>query len=412
MESHAYACVEDPAFLSLWKEANLRPISWEEFKTWEMPKHTDAAETWHAIMTLRQCLGTTLGFDERRLIELWINLPEHARHLVQDIAVRTAPSSPAGIYATTHTYPEINLGAQIEELLASLRADGTELDYESVRALWLGEREPHDDNETLVCNYRSLILEELRILDGSSRASAAMNLRGLYQALIKNARDAFSDAPLDSPSDTNSIRWDRTVLANLSNCFANAGNLDATEVLTASYYIWGGTMTVHLVNRHQTLFGSLLRRVFFLRCNNVPLSLLPLNTRSFRGTMPDKSADSFDVTGNVVPYLEDAADMLERLESFIKQEERQSRNLSDAVGKSTTFNYRQKDMLRQLIAHPDAELSYESLMKKYQSSYNTIRADLNSLVNRGLLYTTNDGRLLSFHPVPNFVRVLGRILGA
>lgn len=159
----------------------------------------------------------------------------------------------------------------------------------------------------------------------------------------------------------------------------------------------GGPRQTYLLHPSITLFfGSLLRRVFFIRCGFVPLSLLPLSMVR----PPERAHGVADMTQSVLFYIHAVDRLLGRMEQQMADDKRQIGRLLCAIENAPVLNHRQQSVLRDALLVQGVQFDFDSLIDRFQVAYNTVRSDMAYLVNSGYLYSTNDGRKLTFHPVP------------
>lgn len=393
-----YAPIEDVQFLRLWQIANERMLTEDELADLEMPAGASAHEVWHAITLLRRWSGSVVGLNESRLVEFWVNLPNSERQKARRIIERGAELAMLGRMAERRSYPAVNLHDQVGEIAAALRRDGAPLDHETLRAILTRAYAPKSPTEQLVANYMGVLLAEWE------QPTAAGSIESIYERLTRGVlgRRGLGSGPVAGEAAV----WDYTVLANCDRCLASAGDARGEEVLNLGSYLRGATFGVRLVDPYQTLLGSLLQKVLFIRSGHGCLSLLPFCAVAVASSKPETDERAFDITERTARYLDATSDLLDDLANVLAANAQREQALHAAIDGSPRLTMRQKDALHRIVNNPDEVLDYDEYTARYQASYNTARSDLGKLVNAGVLYTTSDGRRVAFHATPHAMRAI------
>lgn len=394
---NVYGCLDDEAFLNLWKLASERAFSREEFAALPMPADADADEVWDAITLLRRWSGRDVGLNETRMSVFWVNMSGHARELVSDIVGRSGASSILGRYVQAVGFRRAFIEAKVDSLRSALAQDGLSLDYESVRSTLLGETPPHTAQERLVANYESIVADELA---RAEEGAGSRDIRGLFAQL---ACDVV---------DMRGIRWDMTVLANLDACMKSAAGESDEMMFCAARYLWGAGHDIFFVSELQATFASLLRKVYFIRAGRENLALLPLSSHFQSEDVPQGDQEACDISVSVEHMLQTMASLLDEMEVVAQARLERLDDMRVALDVSEAFSLRQKDVLAQAIADPGVSFSYDALAARFGVSYNTVRTDMSRLVAAGLLYTSFEGHRVLLRPVPGIAAALERALVA
>ena len=389
----SYACVTDEAFLRLWKAANERALTREEFCALPMPSGARAEDVWDAVCALREWSGRDVGFNENRMLRFWVNLSEDGKALVRNVVERSEETSVVGRYVTAVGFRRAFVEEQVDSVRTALALDGMPMDYESARAALLGEAAPRTQAEQLVVNYERILTSELT---GDS-AGQTHNARALYAELARNV------------ADLRNVRWNTTVLANLDTCLAGVADATDETAFCAARYFWGAGHDIFFASQLQATFSSLLRKVYFIRSGHPNLALLPLSSHFSSEGTPSADAESCDISASVERMLSVISKLLGEMERVATERLGRIEDVQAAVAASATFNLRQKDVLAQAMADPQVTFDYDSLAQRFQASYNTVRSDMAKLVSAGLLRSTLDGHRTVLRPAPGITGTLERM---
>ena len=391
----SYACVTDEAFLRLWKAANERALTREEFCALPMPRGARAEDVWNAVCALREWSGRDIGFNENRMLRFWVNLSEGGKALVRSVVERSGEASIIGRYVACVGFRRAFVEEQVDSVRTALSLDGMPMDYESARAVLLGEAASRTPAERLVANYERILAQELATRAGS--AEQARNARALYAELAR------------SVTDLTDVRWNMVVLANLDACLAGVARATDETAFCAARYFWGAGHDIFFASRLQATFSSLLRKVYFIRSGHENLALLPLSAHFSSEGAPAADAKSCDISASVEKMLTVISQLLGEMERIATERLGRIEDVRAAVAASPAFNLRQKDVLAQAMADPQATFDYDSLAQRFQASYNTVRSDMGRLVSAGLLRSSLDGHRTVLRPAPDIMGALERM---
>ena len=392
----SYACVTDKAFLRLWKAVNERTLTREEFCALPMPNGARPQDVWDAVCALREWSGRDIGFNENRMLRFWANLSEGGRALARDVVERSGKTSLIGRYVAAVGFRRAFVEEQVDSMRTALGLDGMPVDYESVRAALLGEAAPRTRAEQLMVNYERILAEELAGVGAGTGRSR--NARALYSALACDVADLAD------------VRWNMTVLANLDSCLASVTSVADDAAFCAARYFWGAGHDIFFVSQLQATFSSLLRKVYFIRSGHPNLALLPLSAHFSSEGAPGPDVESCDISASVEKMLGVVSGLLDEMERVAAERLGRIEDVRCAMNASTAFNLRQKDVLAQAMADPQAVFDYDSLAQRFQASYNTVRSDMGRLVSAGLLCSSLEGHRTVLRPAPGIVASLERAL--
>ena len=263
--------------------------------------------------------------------------------------------------------------------------DGHRVGYEVVRSIATGAVQPRTAVERVVENYFDIIFREVGGKMGPSDS----------QALFSELTQGVADVP--------NVQWNTRVLKNLSRSLANVSQASDEVVFSTVRYIWGAGRDLCFVSAFQSVFASLLKKVYLIRSGHPCLSFIPLSARLRTKGAPHAVSSSYDMSQGVEQLLDVMVDALDELEMIAKEELGRLESAQGRVAESPLFNYRQKALLDELLVHPGASFDYRTLKDKFNVSYNTVRNDVSQLMQMGLLFSCERGGCTVVYGVPSLI---------
>ena len=97
---------------------------------------------------------------------------------------------------------------------------------------------------------------------------------------------------------------------------------------------------------------------------------------------------------------------VEEMRAYLHRKAEEVREVEELVRGDGGFNRRQLDLLSDAVRHPEASYSFGGHAATHRVTHETARADLTTLVERGLLERHRVGREYRFHPAPALPRRL------
>ena len=414
--------------LPLWERVHEQYTSRSDLDEMSLPEGCSADVAWTIMQMLR--------FGEGRRIprlthpSMWVCLPSESGVLMRHILEHAGSSSNLSEYLRRHSLLRVDVQSQVDELRAALAYDGFDLRYETLRALWVGERKPRDDVQRVVGNYRGLLLREEGDWRARSRRMSAIDARQAQRdasasrvGICEMHAALVAGTSLEATSPNERVQM---LEANLKA--ARRADGPACVILSANFFEeLVSTKPFACLN---AVLGSLVRRALFLRMGRPALALLPLS-REMLEDWPSKggavdpydtrngelslwSADRtrFDLTPYFVEYIVRMASCLDALEALVRDDQAHDAEIRDIVANSDVLNYRQKDVLIRALDDTDATFDYASHQDRYRVVYTTARSDLMGLANRGLLrIEVLSTRNLLFHVMDDLPRLVELTLG-
>jgi len=156
-------------------------------------------------------------------------------------------------------------------------------------------------------------------------------------------------------------------------------------------------------------YWSMLRHKYWL-CEFISISQIILNApakyvRSFLYTETDEN----DLTYFILYQLEVVRRAVDELHAYIKRKTKQLQKLERELRGIALLNHRQRALVGHAIRHPDQRYTIQSHRVSHNVVYQTARADLLDLQERGLLCAKKIGRTLHFTPAIDLEKKLAEV---
>lgn len=156
-------------------------------------------------------------------------------------------------------------------------------------------------------------------------------------------------------------------------------------------------------------YWSMLHQGYWL-CEFLPISstIKRAPSRYARAFLYTES-DENDLTYFVLYHLDVICRAIDDLHGYLAEKQKEQATVLNLVSKSVALNERQIALLTHALAHEDAEYTFEGHRRSHGVVYQTARADLLDLAERGLLSQTKVGRTLVFAPRPDLEARIRRL---
>jgi Fic family protein len=224
-----------------------------------------------------------------------------------------------------------------------------------------------------------------------------------------------------NPEEMAEVARQRGILAEICD-FANAGSGDPEEpsaikaymVLSAMGY-WrplpdlNETVGRHMlrlfaVKRDYPVLGYLATSRSMLRWFDGKLR--PGVTRFAELKRREVIPGTIDGTEDILTYLQLTTDAIGGLLGYIDLTKKQDAALAAALESEERLNYRQRSVLGRALSRPTTEFRIRAHQNAHHVVYQTARADLLDLEERGFLVREMHGKAFVFVPAPNLEQLL------
>lgn len=416
--------LQDPSFTPLAEDAIRNYVSWEEIAEREPLPGLSTEETWGLLALVRRLNRFAFPIPTVSGIDYWYNITRDGQHLLEYIRHHCREDSVMHTMLHEREGHRFLVRAQIQEAVASCRLDGVILDQGIMGRMLKESRTPKDSSERLVLNMYEMLSELERHLDEPFTAELAY---ALYERLLRDvnvselergerktnlAGTRNTEGLLDADSQ-------RERLERICE-YANLKTGDPDEPAACRGYMILSAMAYwHPLPDFNDTVGRFMMRLFALKRGFPALAYIPTSLmmqRWFDGELPAGTVrfdtyrrrqvlpSEIDGTADMLIYLELTSAAIAALRNYIDITLRQEAELLGRLDRGERLNYRQRSVLSRALVQPDAEFRIAEHQKTHKVVYQTARADLLDLVERGYLHMEQRGKAFVFVPVSDLQR--------
>lgn len=410
-----------PEFLQLvrraWKDALLP----REVAEAELPEGYSVEEVWAALLELRhaqafrspQNMRTASGF-----VSDWHNVTERLSSVLLELDHKTRRGSQLDELAALRDSRAFITQQYVEEVICNLRFDGYVVEYEDVRAVLRGERPPTTDGERIAVNFHGLMrdlpaLAELKAFDVET-------LEDFYAQLLEGVKGsgALSDSygaeerlprsPLEEHyvEVVASDQIDRASLQMPIDVANGVGSDPRRHPIMESMLVNCQFWRAPLFPSCNNLMGCVASRFYLVREDYPVFRYVPKirilekwKRGSYRGVERFTYEEALGQAARDKDwtfYYDTVMDLMLRevkaMESSLMRRAAIDEEALDLAEHIPYLSHRQREVLRRAILVPGAEFTISAHQKNYGVVYSTARADLEDLVERGLLDRAKKGQ--------------------
>ncbi|MDR1088850.1 MAG: hypothetical protein LBL23_06245 [Coriobacteriales bacterium] len=391
--------LKDERFRSLHYWVSQGQIQYQDLMHADMPQGLSVEQTWELITALRKYLGSCGSVHETPHEEgSWYVENDEIRSILADIDVICQPYSHLSHVMEQRDVTSLFLQSFTDDILAGMKRDALHIEYETVRSLLLGEKEPGGYEERVTANT-AVILNDLASYvdrDFDDGLVAELLSRALSGA-DGSRQDSFIEAVLKDPSHRQALQ---IIYGSGNNVCYEHPFRDMTAISFASW-------TYRPFNDLSGCMELLLRRLSLLKRKRPVFTLVPYSkahlsvegeerkTQSEGGIV---TSDGVDYTPRILQLVRLFKEELNTLEQMaIKVEERDVRLLT-IIESDREINSRQQRLVAQALCRPSAEFGIRAHAEYFNIVKASARSDLYGLVKLGFLRKEKRGKRIVFLP--------------
>ncbi|MFH1747286.1 MAG: Fic family protein [Planctomycetota bacterium] len=412
------------ALLEMMRTASDAPtteyLHWDKLRR-KTPPEGLTHETWWLCQKLRRV-------GQARSLPMRDKTGEPFRFVLTDsiaAAVHLLDQRAGGLMAipgqitNSSTRDRYAIGSLIEEAITSSQLEGAATTRLIAKGMIRSGREPRDRNERMILNnYRTmqrirelkdqpltpdLVCDIHRLItrDALDNPNAAGRLRYADERVVVD--DAYGEVFHDPPPAD-----DLPERLELMCAFANEDTPDyfihpALRAIMLHFwlaydhpFVDGNGRTARAV-----FYWAMVRRGFWLfeyiSISRILVRAPARYARAFLYTETDEN----DLTYFILHQLDVIEEAVRQLHEYIARKTRELKTLEMQLRGMSVLNHRQQALISHALRHPQQRYTVESHRSSHNVVYETARADLMSLTDRGLLEKRKVGRTWHFTPAPN-----------
>jgi len=319
------------------------------------------------------------------------------------------------------------LSSLMEEAIASSQLEGAVTTRKLAKEMLETNRKPRNESEQMILNnYEGMKW----IVANKDKPFTINNILELHGIITKNT--------LASTTDEGAFRTDNNVnvvdvqtgeivhhppsheqLSQLMNAFCHFANDKQTVRFFIHPIVKGITLHFLLGFIHpfsdgngrtaRTLFYWYLIKKGYWLIEYMSVSRIILKSKAqYARAYLHTELDNNDLTYFVLYNLRCIKTALEELKKYIERKT-QEKKRSITLLRNTNFNERQIHLLQEMLHDQTSNYSVGQLEKWFKVSNQTVRNDLNGLVEVGLIEFRKAGKQLLYFPVKDFVTTLHKM---
>ena len=400
---------------------------WDTFR--HLPSHDGERDwPWTSMRIARKLLGRELPLTDRDGVPFMVGFPDAALRLLHDADLRLGGSIGAGGRLPASSDRQRYLATSFaEEAITTSILEGAATTRRAAKELLRTGRRPATRGERMVVNAQ----RGLELVGGwRDREIRPQDVLDLHRVVVQDTLDEADAGRLQAPSERRVVVADAngTVLhepppaAELGErlerlcAFANAGPEEGAFVHPVARAI---LLHFGLAYDHPFVDGNgrVARAIFYwsmLRSGYWMIEYLSISRllvaapakygRSFLYVETDEGDTTYFLLSQLA-ILKRATD---ELHGYVERRRREVAAVERALGPGSGLNHRQRALLSHAVRHPEARYTFEGHARMHNVVYESARADLVGLVDRGYLIRDKVGRRFEFLPVADLAERLGR----
>ncbi len=412
----------DERFLALVRKSWIAPLCREELATLPLPEDFTEDEVWEALMRIRYAMAfrsPQYTSSPKHFMD-WHTIPQHLSWVLHELDHKTRSGSNLDVLARERSSRAFVTQQYVEEMVCNLQFDGYDIEYEDVRSVLLEERPPLSDAERIAANFHGLMHELPSLV--KQQILSAETLQELYARLVSGVPAAEQASPCRPP---------RSPLEEHYAQLADAGEGGASSLqLVVDVANGRGSdplrhpiMTSMLVNCQfwrtplfpscNNLMGCIASR-FYLTREGYPVFRYVPKIRilekwkhgrydSIAGASCAQVKEYAAREGDLTLYYDTVMTLMlyevNRMEHALIQKASLDGEALEGIEGIPYLSHRQREVLREAVLVQKAEFTIAEHKKRYGVVYSTARADLEDLVNRGLLDRIQRGQAFVYKAV-------------
>ena len=429
-QDYSYGTVLDE-LIGMGKFWDLFEINNNQYPYWDTWKYIardwnyDSQKLWAAVQSNRH--GNKLHLV--RNYEFRLNVPSVMQEYLHEFDMNLGGSMQGDGIIPNQEKDRYLLSSLMEEAIASSQLEGAVTTRKLAKEMLETNRKPRNESEQMILNN----YEGMRwIVANKDRPFTKENILELHQIITKNT--------LASTEDEGAFRTDDNVnivdvqtgevihyppsheqLSQLMNAFCDFAN----EKQPVRFFIHpiakGIILHFFLVFIHPFCDGNgrTARTIFYwylikkgywlIEYMSVSRVILKAKAQYARAYLHTES-DNNDLTYFILYNLQCIKTALEELRKYIGRKT-QEKKRSITLLRNTHFNERQIFLLQEILNDQTSNYSVNQLEQWFKVSNQTVRNDLNELVDLGLLQFRKAGKQLLYFPVKDVVTNIQKLSG-
>ena len=392
---------------------------WEELKHRMPPEGMTLQEWWYALKLRRQASLKAVSLLDRHGNPFVFSTPDRIARQLHEIDLG-ADGRIGNLQPVTNpeTRDQYLIRSLMEEAITSSQLEGAVTTRKVAKEMLRSGRKPKDKSEQMILNnYRTM----QRIRGMKDQALTPEAVFELHRMVTESTLDHEDEAGRFRRSDERIaveddegeiVHWPPPAaeLAQRMEAMCAFANGRDTEPFVHPVI---RAMILHFWLAHDHPFvdgnGRTARALFYwsmLRADYWLFEYISISevlrrapTQYYRAFLYTET-DENDLTYFLIHQCDVIRKAIDALHDYISRKSREIRESESLLREWRHLNHRQQAIISHALRHTASSYTIESHQRSHNTSYNTARADLQSLVAEGLLEQHTQGRKMVFYPSP------------
>lgn len=422
MSQSTIGLLQTSEFQSLLRRASREPLLKKELSDDCIPLGYSVDEVWLALTSIRKSeayFSPNIDCQPGGIQRNWHTLPASLQESLQNLTSLTQRGTILDSIIEERKESRFITQQYIEEIMINLTYDGYEPDYESIRAVILGDRPCFNASEKIAANYHTIIQEFENYNDKTLDADL---IRHFYDRLLHGiSGQEFAKTPSKQvlpPQNTPDSEHVLDVISAIGNNLLTEPTQSPVMVsMLVSCKFW----RCFPFSRCNNVMSSIMGKFYMFKEGFRAFCYLPktavIDEWKRLGTDIDFVEYSFDEASVTEGYDTDwtayydtvmklMLSALENMQKTLLSIKEADDHLINQIDRIQDLNYRQQLIIQQAIVSPDKEFLIAPHGQKYGIVYSTARADLEQLVERGLFVRAVRDTANIYKPISHLHTVL------
>lgn len=424
-----------PQFADLVRRAWLEPVRRADLRSSDVPTGFSEDEVWDALTVIRyaQAYRSPEGLRTAEgITENWHTVPESLQRTLLELGRKTQVGSPLDALARERSGRSFITQQYVEEMLCNLSFDGFASEYEDARSVLMGERPAASSAEVIACNYHGImhnledysdapfdqsLLESLyvRLTDGVDLKEEGQQLYDGGLVPRSPLEEHYACAATPETVDEVSLHMPINVAAGLA-CDPPRHPIMASMLVNCQF--WRAPIFPSCNN----LMGCIASRLYLVQQGYPVFRFVPkirILDKWKHGSYGDNVPCTYEES---LACAEDSMDWTLYYDTVMKLMLREVRAMErslalraatdqeaiEGIARVPYLTHRQQEVLRQAVLRPEHVFRIAEHQKQYGIAYSTARADMEKLVDLGLLSRVIDGQAYTYQATGNLRTVLAQ----
>lgn len=403
---------EHPTLIFQPPPSSEKYLHWDELRYRDPPLGLDVASWWHVTRLRRRIKASAIPLRDVRGETFSFVLTDEVQRRLHELSLKIGGRIAFDeIVSQRDARDRYYVASLVEEAITSSQLEGASTTRRVAETMIHEKRAPRDEGERMIMNnYRammrvgmlleeplteSLIFELHRILtDGTlSTKDAAGRLRTASE--VVEVSDDEGEV-YHRPPPAGELGWRMRAMCDFANSTEPFLHPLLRAIILHFWLAYDHPFVDGNGRTARALFYWASRRADLWLCEFISISHILLKApKQYARAFLLTESDGNDLTYFVLHQLHVIEQAVASLLKYVERRAKEMRETEDLID-GEDLNLRQRDVLRDVMRHPDRSITIEAHRSKFAVVYGTARSDLEQLVNEGYLLRRKVGRRFTY----------------